>query len=127
MWTRPAVPYHPSELARVARMHKAISLLMFKLECQVIDRNPDFELGEREFLRRIDYNTRTVLIEGKRYPMLDMDFPTVDPSDPARLTASEQQVMNNIVPKLYPERAAAAGMFVSCMPRAASIILKTTI
>ena len=89
-------PYHPSELARVARMHKAIALLMFKLECQVIDRNPDFELGERDFLRRIDYAARTVLIEGKRYPMLDMDFPTVDPTDPARLTRSEQQVLDTL-------------------------------
>ena len=48
-------PYHRSELIRTARMHKAIAIIMFKLECQVIDRNPDFELEGRDFLRRIDY------------------------------------------------------------------------
>ncbi len=87
-------PYHRSELARVARMHKAIAVIMFKLECAVIDRNPDFELEERDFLRRIDYGTGTVLVEGKRYPLQDDDLPTVDPADPARLTDREQAVMN---------------------------------
>ena len=89
-------PYHPSELARVARMHKAIALLMFKLECQVIDRQPDFELEGRDLLRQIDFASRTVMVEGKRYPMLDVDFPTVDPNDPARLTAGEQQVLDTL-------------------------------
>lgn len=87
-------PYHRGELARVARMHKAITLLMLKLECRVIDRNPDFELEGRDFLRRIDYGAGTVLVEGKRYPLLDDDFPTVDPADPARLTPAEQEVMD---------------------------------
>ena len=87
-------PYHRGELARVARMHKAIAILMFKLECQVIDRNPDFEMEGRDFLRRIDYAAGTVLAGGKRYPLLDDDFPTVDPADPARLSASEREVMD---------------------------------
>lgn len=87
-------PYHRGELARVARMHKAIALLMFKLECQVIDRNPDFEMEGRDFLRRIDYAAGTVQAGGKRYPLLDDDFPTVDPADPARLSRAEQEVMD---------------------------------
>lgn len=86
-------PYHRSELTRVARMHKAITVIMLKLECEVIDREPDFELGERDFLRRIDFSDETVEVEGKRYPMLDTDLPTVDPADPARLTPEEREVI----------------------------------
>ena len=86
-------PYHRSELIRTARMHKAIAIIMFKLECQVIDRNPDFELEGRDFLRRIDYREGTVEVDGKRYPLRDDDFPTVNPADPARLTRQEQEVM----------------------------------
>ena len=86
-------PYHRSELIRTARMHKAIAMIMFKLECQVIDRNPDFELEGRDFLRRINYREGTVEVEGKHYPLRDDDFPTVNPADPARLTRQEQEVM----------------------------------
>lgn len=86
-------PYHRSELTRVARMHKAITVIMLKLECEVIDREPDFELGDRDFLRRIDFSDETVEVEGKRYPMLDTDLPTVDPADPARLTREEREVI----------------------------------
>lgn len=86
-------PYHRSELTRVARMHKAITVIMLKLECEVIDRESDFELGDRDFLRRIDFSDETVEVEGKRYPMLDTDLPTVDPADPARLTPEEREVI----------------------------------
>lgn len=86
-------PYHRSELTRVARMHKAITVIMLKLECEVIDREPDFELSDRDFLRRIDFSDETVEVEGKRYPMLDTDLPTVDAADPARLTPEEREVI----------------------------------
>ena len=89
-------PYHRSELARVARMHKAIAVIMFKLECAVIDRNPDFELEGRDFLRRIDFAAGTVEVEGKRYPLQDDDLPTVDPADPARLTPAEEEVLASL-------------------------------
>ena len=89
-------PYHRSELIRTARMHKAIAVIMFKLECQVIDRNPDFELENRDFLRRINYREGTVEIEDRQYPLLDDDFPTVNPADPAHLTKAEQEVMETL-------------------------------
>lgn len=85
--------YQRGDMIRTARMHKAIAMIMFKLECQVIDRNPDFEMEGRDFLRRIDYQNGTVEVEGKRYPLLDDDFPTVNPADPAQLTRQEQEVM----------------------------------
>ena len=52
-------------------MHKAISILMFKLECHVIDRNPDFQMQGRDYLRRIDWSKHTVRIGEKEYPLRD--------------------------------------------------------
>ena len=78
-------------------MHKAISILMFKLECHVIDRNPDFQMQERDYLRRIDWEKHTVKIGEKEYPLRDTSFPTVDPADPAALHPDEQLVLRKLV------------------------------
>ncbi len=90
-------PYTEGMLHRCAVMHKAISIMMFKLECRVIDRNPDFEMKGRDFLRRIDWAEGTVEIGGKRYPLRDTSFPTVDPADPAALNEDEQMVLERLV------------------------------
>ena len=84
-------------LRRVARMHKAVTVLMLKLEAQVIARNPDFQMQGRDFLNRIDYKAGTVTCGGRVYPLLDADFPTVDPACPARLTQREQHVLRDLV------------------------------
>ena len=78
-------------------MHKAISILMFKLECQVIDRNPDFQMQGRDFLRRIDWAHHTVRIGEQDYPLRDTAFPTVDPADPAALNDDEKLVLRKLV------------------------------
>lgn len=83
----------PDNLRRVARMHKAVTVLMLKLEAEVIDRNPDFGMQQRDYLRRIDYSRGTVLCKGVEYPLLDTDFPTVDPTDPVRLLPREQEII----------------------------------
>ncbi len=88
--------WRPEQLAQVARMHKAIAIIMFKLECEVIDRNPDFEMADRALLRRIDFERRRVEIDGKLWPMVDCDLPTVDPACPQRLTAEEQAVLETL-------------------------------
>ena len=82
-------PYTPGMLHRCAVMHKAITILMLKLECQVIDRNPDFKMQDRDFLRRINWEKGTVMVNGREYPMRDMSFPTVDPADPTALNSDE--------------------------------------
>ena len=89
-------PYTEGMLHRCAVMHKAISIIMFKLECAVIDRNPDFQMEGRDYLRRIDYAKGTVNIAGREYPLRDTSFPTVDPADPAALNADEQLVMDKL-------------------------------
>ncbi len=77
----------------VARMHKAISIIQFKLEGQIILRNPEFSMQERMLLDKIDFSEGTVLIEGRKHPLKDTDFPTVDPENPYELTPGEQELI----------------------------------
>ena len=69
-----------------AKMHKAIAVLQYKEEGQIIKRHPEYGMEERILLSAIRYDRGTVTIDGKEYPMRDMNFPTVDPADPLRLT-----------------------------------------
>lgn len=77
----------------IARMHKAICVIQFKLEGQIILRNPQFCMNDRLLLDKIDLETGTVTMNGISYPLRDTDFPTVDPADPYRLTEREEEVM----------------------------------
>lgn len=88
--------YSPVDLARVARMHKAIAVMLCKLECAVVKRNPEFGMEDRALLARVDFTAQTVVVDGVEYRMRDCDFPTVDPDDPARLTPEEQDVLDKL-------------------------------
>jgi len=81
----------PPELA--AKMHKMISVIQFKIEGQEIKKHPEFRLEHRNLLETVDFEKGTVTVEGKEYPMRDMNLPTVDPKDPYRLTPEEEEVM----------------------------------
>ena len=85
------------DLTAAARMHKAVTVMMLKLEAQVIARNPDFDLQGRDFLNHIDFAAGTVDYFGTTYPLLDCDFPTVDPANPAALTADEEEIAAELV------------------------------
>ena len=85
------------DLNAAARMHKAVTVMMLKLEAQVIARNPDFDLQGRDFLNHIDFAAGTVDYHGTVYPLLDCDFPTVDPAAPTTLTAEEAHVIAGLV------------------------------
>ena len=76
----------------LAMMHKAISIIQFKLEGQAIKRNPDFLMNERLILEQIDKNDGSVTIDGKKYALRDCDFPTLM-DDPYKLTDDESRVM----------------------------------
>jgi len=78
-------------------MHKAVTIIMLKLEAQVIARNPDFQMHGRDYLNQIDYQTGTVKCHSGEYPLLDCDFPTVDPADPSRLTPEEEAVLEDMI------------------------------
>ena len=79
-----------------ARMYKAITMILFKLEGQKILRNPAFGMADRLLLDKVDYEHKTVTVDGKVYPMLDTDFPTVDPADPYTLTPEEEILIHQL-------------------------------
>ncbi|MBS7341447.1 MAG: fructose-1,6-bisphosphatase [Lachnospiraceae bacterium] len=88
--------YNTKDLSLDMKIHKAIAVIQFKLEGQVIKKHPEFEMDDRLLLDKIDYEKKTVLAYGKEYPMLDTEFPTVDPKDPYNLAPDEEQVMARI-------------------------------
>ena len=79
-----------------AKMHKALAVMQFKMEGQIIKRHPDYQMEERMLLNQVNFEKGTVSIGGKEYPMLDMNFPAVDPKDPLRLTAEEEELLNTL-------------------------------
>ena len=88
--------YDTKDLALDMMMHKAIAIIQLKLEGQLIRQHPEFEMDDRLLLDKIDYEAKTVNIGGKDYPMKDLDFPTVDPADPYRLTEEEALVVDRL-------------------------------
>ncbi|MEG0092439.1 MAG: fructose-bisphosphatase class III, partial [Oscillospiraceae bacterium] len=69
-----AAKYTEKDILLAARMHKAIALILFKLEGQKILRNPGFGMDDRLLLDKIDYEHKTVVIDGTTYDLLDTDF-----------------------------------------------------
>ncbi len=80
----------------IRQMHKAISIIQFKLEGQVVQRNPHFQMDDRLLLDKIDYEKGTITLKGKTYELLDKHFPTIDPENPYVLTEEEQEVMEKL-------------------------------
>lgn len=88
--------YNTKDLGMDMKMHKAMAIMQFKLEGQIIKRHPEFMMDGRLLLDKIDYDKKTVVIDGKEYAMRDTDFPTVDPAHPYELTAEESEVMERL-------------------------------
>ena len=78
------------------KMHKAITVIQFKLEGQMIMRHPEFGMDERLLLDKINIEKGTVCVEGKEYPMKDLNFPTIDWEHPYELSSEEEDVMERI-------------------------------
>lgn len=74
----------------MSRMQKAIAIIQFKLEGQAARRNPGYGMEHRMLLDKIDPVAGTVAIDGKVYPLRDTNLPTVDWSDPYRLSSDEE-------------------------------------
>jgi fructose-1,6-bisphosphatase III len=83
-------------LLMVSRMQKAISIIQFKLEAEIINRNPDFEMSDRNLLHLINFEKGTIHLDGKDYKLKDTNFPTIDPKDPYRLTEDEHELMEKL-------------------------------
>lgn len=88
--------YNEKTLRLITQMHKAIAIIQFKLEANIMNRRPEFGMGNRKLLEKIDFTRGVFVYEGKEYPLRDTNFPTVDPADPYRLTDEEQELIEKI-------------------------------
>jgi fructose-1,6-bisphosphatase-3 len=88
--------YTEKDKLLAARMHKAITMILFKLEGQKILRNPAFGMEDRLLLDKVDYENKCVSVDGVTHPLLDTDFPTVDPKDPYTLTEEESVLIDQL-------------------------------
>jgi fructose-1,6-bisphosphatase-3 len=87
---------HETNTRVTTLMHKAISIIGWKIEGQVIQRNPKFKLEHRLLLDKIDFERGVLVLDGKEYPLKDKDFPTVDPKNLYTLTPEEQEVIDKL-------------------------------
>ena len=85
--------YDPVDTGLVAKMHKAITVIQLKLEGQLIERHPEWGMAEHSVFGRADFTDNTVEIGGKKYKLLDTNFPTVYPERPLELTDEENELM----------------------------------
>lgn len=88
--------YTAKEQRIIAQMHKAIAVIQWKLEKQILDRNPQYGMDARNLLHLIDFKKGTVTIDGVEYPLKDSKFPTIDPKDPYKLTEEEQSIVRHL-------------------------------
>lgn len=98
-WPKGSVASTPDEqrdVRLIAQMHKAISIIQFKLEAATIKRRPDFDMNDRLLLHCIDFDRKVITIGGQEYELTDANMPTVSPDDPYKLTAEEEQIVKKL-------------------------------
>ena len=88
--------YDNSDKTNIAKIHKAITIIQFKLEGQLIKRHPEYELDDRLLLDKMNLKKGYVLIDGKKYELNDTNFPTLDLNDIYRLTSEEEEIMERL-------------------------------
>ncbi|AVK46611.1 fructose 1,6-bisphosphatase [Clostridium sp. MF28] len=88
--------YSINEINLIAQMHKAIAIILFKLEGQVILRHPEFNMNHRLLLNKINYAEGTISLNGKTYKLKDSFFPTIDPKNPYELTHDEKELIDKL-------------------------------
>ena len=89
-------PNDQKQVRLIAQMHKAISVIQFKLEGQLIQGHPEWNIDRQGTLENIRLDEGTYSFDGQKYPMLDTFFPTLDPKDPYRLTPEEEDLMHRL-------------------------------
>lgn len=88
--------YTKREISLMSKMHKAISILQFKLEGEIIKRRPYFNMEDRLVLDNIDYENNTIKINGKTHKLNDNNFPTIDKNNPYKLTDEERDLIDKL-------------------------------
>ncbi|MCI5903834.1 MAG: fructose-1,6-bisphosphatase [Oscillospiraceae bacterium] len=85
--------YDPVDTGLVAKMHKAITVIQLKLEGQLIERHPEWDMAKRDIFRKVDFESGTVTLNGRKYELPDKNFPTVFRNYPLSLTDEENELM----------------------------------
>ena len=88
--------YTENELQLMAKMQKAIAIIQFKLEAQIIQRRPHFNMQDRLLLDKIDFENGTICLNGQDYALRDTLFPTIDPANPYQLTPEEKSTVQKL-------------------------------
>lgn len=84
-------------VCQAAKIHKAISIIMYKLEGEFAVKHPEYHMTHRRLLDKINYEEKTINIDGKIYQLEDTDFPTIDKNDPYKLTPEEDKIISDLV------------------------------
>ena len=79
-----------------ALMHKAIAVIQFKVEAQLFEKHPHWQMTDRAVLRHIDYTRGVITLDGKEYQLTSNEFPTIDPNNPLELTPEEKMLAKRL-------------------------------
>ena len=88
--------YDNRDKATIAKIHKAITVIQFKLEGQLIQKHPEYHLENRLLLDKMNLKKGYVVLDGKKYDLNDTNFPTLNPKDVYRLTEEEDEVVERL-------------------------------
>ncbi|WP_028828586.1 fructose-bisphosphatase class III [Proteocatella sphenisci] len=88
--------YSEKDLKLISQMHKAISIIQFKLEGEIINRRPHFGLQDRLLLNKINFEDGTINLDGKTYKLNDNKFPTINPENPYELIPEERELVEKL-------------------------------
>lgn len=89
--------YDPVDPMLAAKMNKAVTIMLFKLEGQLLQRHPEYHMEHRLLLDKVDFAAGTITIDGNVYSMNDCNLPTVDPADPYRLSEEEEALVDGFL------------------------------
>lgn len=115
--------FKENDLILMAQMHKAISIIQFKLEGQIIRNHPEFNMNDRLLLDKINFDSNTVTVEGKEYELNDCSFPTIDPQNPYKLTDDEEELIEKL--KLSFINSEKLEKHIRCLYSKGSLYLKS--
>lgn len=87
---------YDADLDSLSKISKAIAIMQFKLEGQIIKSHPNYDMDGMLLLDKVDYKNHTVNVDGTTYKMNNTFFPTIDPEDPYALTDEEEAVMDRL-------------------------------
>ncbi|MFL0167408.1 MULTISPECIES: fructose-1,6-bisphosphatase [Clostridium] len=88
--------YGASEIELISKMHKAITIIQFKLEYEIIKRRPEFKMDHRLLLDKINYSDGTITLNNITYELCDKSFPTININNPFELTSDEKKLVSKL-------------------------------